>query len=192
MMICNTCGFSTCVHHKLPWHTGLTCAEFDTSDEQVERLEQAEATAKLLSKDHSKICPNCKQGVTKQDGCDHLMCRCGKEWCFICLASWENIMRIGAEAHHPTCDYHPRKIRKLPSQIANNQAQLTETVLGEPASEALLRAREARNQRVRAELRPKTAEAALKRMEEQRERVKEEGGERKKRKVRLVPAWVER
>ena len=106
-MICNACSFAICVQRKLPWYEGMTCGEFDCSDDQIERLEEAEATAKLLAKDASKICPNCQQGVTKQDGCDHLSCLCGKSWCFDCLASWDNIMRTGAEGHAPTCDYHP-------------------------------------------------------------------------------------
>lgn len=195
-MICNTCSFAICIRHKLPWHEGMTCEEFDCGDSQIERLEQAEATAKLLAKDKSKICPSCKQGVTKQDGCDHLSCLCGKSWCFVCLASWDNIMRIGDEAHAPTCDYHPRKRQKTKAQQAAGQVQMTESLLGAPASEALLRARDARNERVRAELRPKALEAAEARMKAERERVREEAKnqtpEMKKRKVRLLPAWEER
>jgi hypothetical protein len=195
-MICNSCSFATCVNHKLPWHEGQTCEEFDCGETQIERLEQAEATAKLLAKDESKICPSCKQGVTKQDGCDHLHCRCGREWCFVCLASWDNIMRIGEEAHAPTCIYHPRKRQKTKAQQAAGQAQMTESLLGAPASDALLRARDARNERVRAELRPKALEAAEARMKAERERAKAEdkmeSPQTKKRKVRLLPAWEER
>jgi hypothetical protein len=194
-MICTACGFATCVRHKLPWHESQTCQEFDCDESQIERLEQAEATAKLLARDKSKICPSCKQGVTKQDGCDHLSCLCGKSWCFVCLASWENIMRVGEEAHAPTCSYHPRKQPKTKAQLAAGEAQMTESLLGAPASEALLRARDARNQRVREELRPKAFEAAEARLKAERERAKEErkrSPEPKKRKVRLLPAWEER
>ena len=193
-MICNSCSFATCVNHNLPWHEGVTCEDFDCDETQIERLEQAEATAKLLAKDQTKICPSCKQGVTKQDGCDHLSCLCGKAWCFVCLASWENIMRIGPEAHGPTCDYHPRKRQKTKAQQAAGQAQMTESLLGAPASEALLKAREARNERVRADIRPKALEAAEARMKAERERAKEDVNQNpdsKKRKVRLLPAWEE-
>jgi len=75
IMICNTCSFKTCVYHKLPWHEGQTCDEFDSDESQIERLEQNEATAKLLAKMQSKVCPSCHQGVEKQDGCDHLTCK---------------------------------------------------------------------------------------------------------------------
>ena len=74
MMVCNACQFRTCVFHGLPWHEGQTCEEFDCDDSQIERLEADEATAKLLIAS-SQICPSCKQGVTKQDGCDHMQCK---------------------------------------------------------------------------------------------------------------------
>jgi hypothetical protein len=73
-MICENCSFATCVLHKLPWHDNVTCAEFDSSEEQIERLEEAEATAKLLAKEQSQICPECHQGVFRSEGCDHMMC----------------------------------------------------------------------------------------------------------------------
>lgn len=105
-------------------------------------------------------------------------------------------MRIGQEAHAPTCDYHPRKLQKSKAQQAAGQVHMTETLLGGPASEALLRARDARNERVRAELRPKAAEAAEARMKAELERAKEggknESPEKKRRRVRLLPAWEER
>jgi hypothetical protein len=47
-------------------------------DSQIERLEQAEATAKLLAKEHAQVCPNCGQGVSRIDGCDHMTCKSPK------------------------------------------------------------------------------------------------------------------
>jgi hypothetical protein len=75
LMICKKCSFKTCVVHKLPWHEKMTCEEFDSDESQIERLEQNEATAKLLAKLASKICPTCQQGVDRSDGCDHLRCK---------------------------------------------------------------------------------------------------------------------
>jgi hypothetical protein len=73
---------------------------------------------------------------------------------------------------------------------------MTETLLGGPASEALLRARDARNERVRVEIRPKAAEAAEARMKamQEAEKGKEREGEptKKKHRVKLLPAWEER
>lgn len=74
-MICKECSFAICALHKIPWHGGQSCLEFDQSSTAIERLEQAEATAKLLASDESMICPNCEEGITRTEGCDHLMCK---------------------------------------------------------------------------------------------------------------------
>jgi hypothetical protein len=74
MMTCDSCNFQTCASHKLPWHPGMTCHEFDCDESQIERLEQEEATAKVLA-GTSRVCPDCGQGVQKHDGCDHLTCK---------------------------------------------------------------------------------------------------------------------
>ncbi len=75
MMICQVCSFKTCAIHKLPWHAGQTCEEFDMDESQIDRLEQAEATAKLLAKERAQVCPNCHQGVSRSEGCDHMTCK---------------------------------------------------------------------------------------------------------------------
>jgi hypothetical protein len=72
---------------------------------------------------------------------------------------------------------------------------MTENLLGAPASEALLRARGARNERIRVEIRPKAAEAAEARMKAMREAEKEREREGepvvKKKRTKLIPAWEE-
>lgn len=82
-MTCNFCQAETCARHRRPWHEGQTCLEFDMDPAQIERLEEEEATAKLLAKEATSICPKCGQGVTKTEGCDHMMCQCGTEWCYV-------------------------------------------------------------------------------------------------------------
>lgn len=82
-MVCNHCQFLTCAKHRRPWHAGQSCAEFDMDPAQIERLEEEEATAKLLSQETTSICPKCGQGVTKTEGCDHMSCQCGTEWCYV-------------------------------------------------------------------------------------------------------------
>ncbi|PQE29386.1 ring finger protein [Rutstroemia sp. NJR-2017a WRK4] len=191
MMTCERCSFTTCVYHKLPWHAGRSCAEFDTEDEQIERLEQAEATAKLLAQ-NSQICPQCQQCVVRDDGCDHMQCRCGKAWCYQCSVDWENIIRMGNKAHTRTCPNHPDHFRLRKDQIAARQTQLTQLVHGGPVNEVLEQARAARNQERRVSMRPLAAAAAEARMKEQ-----SAGGAGetkvllKRKRVNLKPAWEE-
>ncbi|KAE9366872.1 hypothetical protein N431DRAFT_384873 [Stipitochalara longipes BDJ] len=195
MMVCESCSFKTCAVHKLPWHEGQSCEEFDMDDSQIERLEEAEATAKLLAKEHAQVCPNCQNGVSRSEGCDHMTCRCGNEWCYLCGTSYEDIKQRGEEAHAPTCIYHPRRVRVRRDQEQAVQGQLTQLVHGGPVSEALEKARGRRNERVRAELRPLAAQAAERRMremEKQEKEKKEKGGEAKRPRLNLHAPWEER
>jgi hypothetical protein len=196
-MICHACSFRTCVFHKLPWHEGKTCKEFDDDESQIDRLEQEEATAKLLA-ESSKLCPKCKQGVTKEVGCDHMACVCGEAWCYVCMASWENIMRLGDTAHARTCRYHPDSVRMRKDQLDAVRGQMAELLHGGEVSEELLKAREERNKRVRESIRPRAALAAEARMKEIAREVREKGlmdekdvSPERKKKTKLVPAWDE-
>jgi len=55
------------------------------------------ATAQLLLSDGTKICPGCKNGVTKTMACDHMTCPCGVHFCYRCN---RNITTTGYAAHN--------------------------------------------------------------------------------------------
>ncbi|EDO02656.1 hypothetical protein SS1G_05133 [Sclerotinia sclerotiorum 1980 UF-70] len=57
IMTCGACGFKTCFTHKMPWHTGLTCNQYNTRER--ERLQQEEASLQLMEK-ATKQCPQCQ------------------------------------------------------------------------------------------------------------------------------------
>ncbi|PQE32898.1 RING finger protein [Rutstroemia sp. NJR-2017a WRK4] len=117
IMTCNSCGVKTCFAHKLPWHTGLTCTEYD--EQQRQRLEQEAASAQFMQANNLKQCPNPKCGLRldKIGGCDHMTCQhCKFEFCWLCFASYEDIRKLGNEAHKPTCNYYranPQRVHLL-------------------------------------------------------------------------------
>lgn len=52
-----------------------------------------DAAAKLDDawiKKNSKPCPKCSLAVTKNDGCNHMTCRCGHQFCWICRREWND------------------------------------------------------------------------------------------------------
>ncbi|TGO47478.1 hypothetical protein BOTNAR_0523g00020 [Botryotinia narcissicola] len=193
LMVCDHCKFKTCVKHKLPWHQGQSCDEFDVDDSQIERLEQDEATAKLLAKD-SRICPKCKECVVRSDGCDHMECRCGNSWCYLCGADWENILRLGGAAHGRNCPNNPDSLSRTRSQNLANETALTNLVHGGPVNEAQTRAKYAKQAARREAMRPLALAAAEQRMKEQalaKSDSDTKSGPPKKR-TKLVSAWEEK
>ena len=125
IMTCTSCQFKTCFTHKMPWHAGQTCEQYDIK-QQKKRTKQEAASAAFLAKE-TKICPNKKCGlhVDKWMGCDHVTCKgawssyhftshayiqigtvCNFEFCWLCLASYKRIRREGNTAHSRKCKYH--------------------------------------------------------------------------------------
>ena len=58
------------------------------------RCQEKERQKKLLEfekqnvdwiKKHAKCCPNCKNAIEKNKGCNHMTCKCGYEFCWYCL-----------------------------------------------------------------------------------------------------------
>ena len=39
---------------------------------------------------HVKKCPKCHQLMEKSGGCQHMVCRCGFDFCWECLSSWND------------------------------------------------------------------------------------------------------
>jgi hypothetical protein len=74
IMTCTVCQFKTCFIHKMPWHQGQTCAEYDFL--RQERMQQEAASEKLIAQT-TKKCPNpnCGHGIEKEGGCDHMTCK---------------------------------------------------------------------------------------------------------------------
>lgn len=134
IMTCTTCQFKTCFTHQMPWHTGQTCAEYDT--EKSERTRQEAASAEFIA-EKTKACPNPKCGLNldKYTGCDHVICeypnsscyliflqlilihikgtRCKYEFCWVCFVSYETIRLEGNGAHSAGCKYHSNRLHLL-------------------------------------------------------------------------------
>ena len=73
IVVCNKCGVQSCFYHRVPWHTGYTCEEFDDSHPAAQTLRTSEERIKRIS----KACPGvgCGRRVQKDGGCDHMWCK---------------------------------------------------------------------------------------------------------------------
>ena len=88
---CPSCGVQYCLRCKVAYHLELTCAEYQQrvvaakadaiNKRQLPEDLQLEAWAKKAG---AKRCAKCKFFVQKGSGCNHMTCRCGYEFCYVC------------------------------------------------------------------------------------------------------------
>ncbi|KAF5021141.1 hypothetical protein F66182_6841 [Fusarium sp. NRRL 66182] len=75
---CPRCSKKTCVLCKAASHTGV-CPK-DTASQEVLRIAQAAGWQQ---------CKSCKRIVELEHGCNHMTCRCGAEFCYVCGTTWK-------------------------------------------------------------------------------------------------------
>lgn len=62
----------------------LAAAEAKADDINNRYLEEDKQLEEWAERVGAKRCVRCQFWVQKNDGCDHMTCRCGYEFCYIC------------------------------------------------------------------------------------------------------------
>lgn len=73
--------------HKV-WNATLIClAENNLSD-----TSDLEESTRTYIRETTIPCPSCLVPTThaRHDGCHHITCTCGHEWCYCCTRNWED------------------------------------------------------------------------------------------------------
>ena len=79
---CGECNTRTCVK----------CGHLYTSqDHECEKEAEPQEMASGSAKHDPKFCPYCGKAVVLGEGCNHITCHCGNQWCFICLRPWKGL-----------------------------------------------------------------------------------------------------
>nr|CAB3481122.1 unnamed protein product [Digitaria exilis] len=79
-LFCARCGVA-------PWHAGVTCAEYERLG-KGDRGKEDMLLVEMAKGRRWKRCPKCQYFVEKSDGCLHITCRCGFEFCYGCGGQW--------------------------------------------------------------------------------------------------------
>ncbi|XP_022730487.1 uncharacterized protein LOC111285345 [Durio zibethinus] len=85
---CVKCHRFFCINCKVPWHYDMTCYDYKRSNPhstKEDAMLKSLATEKLW-----RQCIKCKNMVELAEGCYHITCRCGFEFCYTCGAQWHN------------------------------------------------------------------------------------------------------
>ncbi|USP78306.1 ring finger domain-containing protein [Curvularia clavata] len=85
---CPTCEASICLDCRQLAHPSSPCnvSEFGLDQE----------TTRLLKRWGYKQCPKCRHGLRRMHGCNHMECRCGAHFCYICMGDPNN---CGGDCH---------------------------------------------------------------------------------------------
>ena len=71
---CKQCKKLTCRHCRSRAHPGKLC----TQDKETEKVKE------LGAKKGWQHCPGCRSLVERNEGCLHMTCKCGTEFCYNC------------------------------------------------------------------------------------------------------------
>ncbi|KAL5711340.1 RBR-type E3 ubiquitin transferase [Ranunculus cassubicifolius] len=85
---CIQCRGIFCINCKVPWPNGLSCYEY-----KMRNPNPTVEDAKLKSLANTKSwrqCKKCSHMIELAEGCYHITCRCGYEFCYMCGAEWRN------------------------------------------------------------------------------------------------------
>jgi hypothetical protein len=75
-MQCKACEAFTCLRHGIPWHNGMSCAEYDERLRLDKQHDEDNAATAAFFAAKRKICPgpDCQVSIIKDEGCDHFTC----------------------------------------------------------------------------------------------------------------------
>jgi hypothetical protein len=87
---CNDCDREFCSVCKFGAHGGMTCEEWEATDQHRSEMKVIEV---------ARRCPSCQVPIEKNGGCNDMTCsRCRKHFCFKCGQAQED---------HKTSRYYP-------------------------------------------------------------------------------------
>jgi len=77
---CEACSTTTCAGCNEPAHEARVKCKIDKGLKKALVLGQSRGWQR---------CPGCRQLVERNDGCYHMSCRCGYQFCYLCAAQWK-------------------------------------------------------------------------------------------------------
>ncbi|VVB12390.1 unnamed protein product [Arabis nemorensis] len=84
---CPVCERFVCVDCGVPWHASMSCEEFQILP--VDERHPDDITLHRLARyKRWRRCQQCRIMIELAQGCNHMTCRCGHEFCYCCGAEY--------------------------------------------------------------------------------------------------------
>ncbi|GLT59929.1 hypothetical protein SLA2020_327220 [Shorea laevis] len=86
---CPVCQRFICVECGVPWHSSMSCEEFQSLP--LEERDAADITLHRLAQNNRwRRCQQCRRMIELTQGCYHMTCWCGHEFCYSCGAEYRD------------------------------------------------------------------------------------------------------
>ena len=97
---CSDCAVTTCTKCHEQYHNGLSCEMYKAGKHEDEEFKE------WMQEDskNRKKCPKCAAPIEKDEGCNHMLCKCGAHICWICLKYFKTASQC--YAHLQYCELH--------------------------------------------------------------------------------------
>ncbi|KAJ8768752.1 hypothetical protein K2173_023656 [Erythroxylum novogranatense] len=84
---CTECSRLFCINCKVPWHNNMTCDIYKRLNPNPPEDMKLKS---LATRNLWRQCVKCNHMIELAEGCYHMTCRCGYEFCYTCGAEWKN------------------------------------------------------------------------------------------------------
>jgi len=91
--MCQSCHRVSCYHHRVAWHNGISCDQYDLNNQQVQ--ESLNFIQSELQRGLMRQCSRCRHPIQKNQGCNHMTCRCGYEFFYCCGGDYRSGTHLG-------------------------------------------------------------------------------------------------
>lgn len=96
---CPSCHWPLCFSCKSEWHEGIGCEQYKFLSSK-----DGDKITKFCKQQNWMECSTCDNYVEKSAGCNHIVCRCGGEFCYLCGSKWGTcrcqVVAIGHALRH--------------------------------------------------------------------------------------------
>ncbi|GLU19039.1 hypothetical protein SLE2022_353080 [Rubroshorea leprosula] len=100
---CIKCRGLFCINCKVPWHNAMTCSDYKILNPNLP-AEDLKLNS-LATKNKWRQCGKCNNMIEHTEGCWHMTCICGHEFCYNCGAERKN--------NRPTCSCPAWDVRRI-------------------------------------------------------------------------------
>lgn len=120
-IVCN-CGFVWCFRCRAEGHQPLSCEGMEAWNEKFGVAHDPLSSDNWI-KLFTKPCPKCKKHIEKNQGCMHMTCPCGHEFCWLCFGDWRTHTHGGSYA----CNSFNKEL--VAGEHASHQTKMAEALM---------------------------------------------------------------